>query len=53
MNKRLSSYFAAGLMACLVGFSGNKAEAQEVFSNNWYVGNTEAGLPFHYQSRCS
>ena len=34
MNKRLSSYFAAGLMACLVGFSGNKAEAQEVFTNN-------------------
>ena len=49
MNKRLSSYFAAGLMACLVGFSGNKAEAQEVFSNNWYVGNTEAGEWIRYK----
>ncbi len=49
MNKRLSSYFAAGLMACLVGFSMNKAEAQEVFSNNWYVGNTEAGEWIRYK----
>ena len=36
-------------MACLVGFSGNKAEAQEVFSNNWYVGNTEAGEWIRYK----
>ena len=28
---------------------GNKAEAQEVFSNNWYVGNTEAGEWIRYK----
>ncbi|WP_455497225.1 DUF5010 domain-containing protein [Coprobacter sp.] len=49
MNKQLSSYLFTGMMACIIGFSVNKAEAQEVFSNNWYVGNTEAGEWIRYK----